>query len=528
MFEPKQFGRGEFEKNVGKQLTNASVVSVMNRAEDLPEPPSVGQPPLPRLVRAAISTPEEAEVCGDGVEAEDGGDAGGSRGCRSGGGASMKSPEFAVLTRGECERIDGEPLEICLALGMKCDLAELAESLSCALVFFPSCVGRLAVREVRVADIGQGPVVGRRLGILCNNAGIPLSTRELAVPMPSLVGPMPSWCFDRAAGGRPGPAGAPGTKPLLKVRVLNFVDGRQMISLSFVRALADVGGVAVLLKTWAAIHRGEETPPSLCRTTRTGLESSVGSIQPRLHADFALLHRGDDAKAVPPVAEPTVVSLLLPTDRIEALVDEMTQTCRKRRLIFNSDTLTWEEVAIASVVDTLRASLPMSMIVDYREVFAVEFGAGGHFGTASYPVEFDLPASSPEAAATLRKRLRVTTSRDFWAWKLGQARRPESSRLYVESWLRSLDLRALSFGRGCDVGPCDGSGTDSGIASALGVGLSGSFWRDWAMQRAPNGAGCVVLLPHVQGLQVAALLPRTSATKFEERHGCESWHPCVG
>jgi len=291
------------------------------------------------------------------------------------------------------------------------------------------------------------------------------------------------------------------------VRASGFADGGQILGLSFSRVVTDVWGAGKFLKTWAALHRGE-APEHPNLGDRVGLETCIYGITPRLHADFALLHQaGGMPQSRPAGAASTVVSLHVGAGRIAKLVEELSTKCRKGRFIFNSETISSEEASVAFVVEALGSPVLGTMIADYRDVFAHEFGSHSHFGTCSAEVQFELPASAVEAAAALRKRSKALGHREFWAWKLKQEKRPTSGALAIESWLTAFDLGGLGF---------------DGVARR--VGLPCTFWLEQARARDSHGGGCLMLLPHEDGLQVAALLTADAAARFEKQHPCTTCH----
>lgn len=423
--------------------------------------------------------------------------------------AVASSPDgLELLTLGEAALLH-ETMDVVLAFPERNNPATMEESLGRTLALFPCISGRLVRRQVRVSEPGQGPLLGTRVCILCNNAGVFFSHRYMDGPMPSILGPVADGCCDPAVDTAPGADGGPAGGPLMRLRFMSYADGGQLLAVSFSRLLTDAAGLGIFVKAWAATHRGEDPGP-VAMTTRRGLEASIRSILPRLHPDFALLHRLDHDAPCPELDQPVVVSLALMLDELDAFKEELTALGRKRRLIFNTDAFTAEEAAVASIADTLGAEMPATLAVDYRQVFAAEFGAGHHFGHASGEVDIDLPAQGLEVAGLLRRRRRTVESRDFWAWKLAHATsHGNSSRLSIESWLDAFKLEHLRFDGG----------------SPSGVGLSSGFWLDWAREHVPGGTGRIMLLPLADGVQVTALLPRDAAVKFDKRYNCRMWHP---
>eukprot|EP00929_Paragymnodinium_shiwhaense_P061769 TRINITY_DN30872_c0_g1_i1.p1 TRINITY_DN30872_c0_g1~~TRINITY_DN30872_c0_g1_i1.p1 ORF type:complete len:525 (+),score=112.13 TRINITY_DN30872_c0_g1_i1:133-1707(+) len=482
------------------------------------EPPLVAPPPLPKNIRGVRPSPPPATPMttgGVGFTPSAASTAGAAS--TSGAGAAKQQleekPHEEMLTRSEALTLD-RCIELAVAFGKRSDPKKLMESLGKTLALFPTATGRLAVRHFTVSEPGEGPSKEDRMCIVCTNTGIPFTTREVGMPMPSLVGPLPSWCFDRVAVSAPEPTGAVAGDPLLRIRLLSFADGRQLLCLSVARVLADIGGIAVLLDAWVAMHRGEEVPAPSERG-RHEFEAGVRNIRPRLHADFALLRRSENAEPCQPMPDAVLASRLWTHEELNAMCEDLSTSARKQRFIFNSDAYTAEEVCVAVVAEVFQeAKLPVTFVLDYREVFAVEFAAGRLFGSASGKVEFELPChDAVEAASVVKKRLKVPLqSRDFWAWKLssdGNRGKPETSRLVVESLTGAMKLDKLAFDGG----------------ASTGIGMSAGFWQDCVrFQAKPGGAGAMLLLPHADGLQVAALIPKAAATDFQKRHGCDWWH----
>jgi hypothetical protein len=231
--------------------------------------------------------------------------------------------------------------------------------------------------------------------------------------------------------------------------------------------------------------------------------------------DFTLLHRSsadgsDGASAA--LEEPVVVSLALTGESVGEFLMDLSLAARKRRLIFNSDVFTPEEAGFAAVADALGESIPVSMLVDYRQIFATEFKAGSHFGNCTGTVDFELPADGPEAGGLLRRRSRTLHSREFWAWKLSQPKSHALARLVIESWIESFNLELLQFGS----------------ITPYAVGVCGTYWRDWTKTQGTLGIGRMMFLPQADGgFQMTALLPRDAAVKFDRRYHCSMWHPDV-
>mmetsp|Transcript_16022 Transcript_16022/g.36202 ORF Transcript_16022/g.36202 Transcript_16022/m.36202 type:complete len:92 (+) Transcript_16022:2-277(+) len=89
-----------------------------------------------------------------------------------------------------------------------------------------------------------------------------------------------------------------------------------------------------------------------------------------------------------------------------------------------------------------------------------------------------------------------------------QPKQPIPAALLLSSWMGDVMLEELTFGAG----------------PPRGVVLGGASWQGWADAFAPSG-GFAVLLPHAEGIQVQAMLPRPAAKRLSGRYKCSVWHP---
>jgi len=240
------------------------------------------------------------------------------------------------------------------------------------------------------------------------------------------------------------------------------------------------------------------------RIDRRMIEVDLYSTQPLLKSEFCQLHKDADDHHRLALTEPAVVSFLLDWEQLEIMTNDLTKRCHQGRFIYDSDVLEHHEVAFASVADSLDGPVCASMWIDWRRTFLMEdlHGVAGGF------IDFELSSDAPRAAGELRKRPLIADSRDFWAWKRRIAeKRPSNSQLVLFSYLDIAPLPKLGFG-----------GTAPQAAS-----LGATFWQDWFEE---EGIACVVLLPHIKGIQVSALLPRSSASQLKARYSDTSvWHP---
>lgn len=416
-------------------------------------------------------------------------------------------------------------LDIAFSWERAVDSVKLTESLSKALSLFPCCAGRFVTREVLVEPAAGVTLKQRRMCILCNNAGISFSNSHYNGKRPSVIGPI-TGLFDRAVGTTAKVDGRGG--PLLRVKLLNCQDG-QILALSFSQGLADVKAIGLFLEAWSQYHGGEE-PYYSSDNSRTVLEGAVNNGFPKLDPSFTYLHRRElsthviAAKAAAAATERLgVTAFLLNWEELNSMGKDFSQKLRGRRLIFDSESLSHDEVAFAVVVESLGRAVCASVWLDYRVTFAYDRLFGNVRGVA----DVDLPADALKAASVMRKKLQIAKENpDFWCWKAQQGKScpvTPSAEIIFTSWLEAADLKTFSFG----TSPC-------------GAGLGCSFWHWWAhspeaRRRAggggavgANGRGCpslVVLLPHENGIQVQALLPQSAASKLCAKYDCLVYYP---
>lgn len=441
--------------------------------------------------------------------------------------AARQGPECLVPLSLAEQNDCNATLDIAFSWEQPVDPAKLTESLAKALSLFPCCAGRFVTRDVLVEPAAGVTLKQRRMCILCNNAGISFSNSHYNGKRPSVIGPM-TGLFDRAVGTTAKVDGCGG--PLLRVKLLNCQDG-QILALSFSQGLADVKAIGLFLEAWGKYHCGEE-PSHSSDNSRTILEGAVNNGFPKLDPCFTYLHRREPssstmsaAKAAAAAAERLgVTTFLLKWEELNRLGETFSRKLRGRRLIFDSESLSHDEVAFAIVVESLGRAVSASVWLDYRATFAYDRMFGHVRGVA----DVDLPSDALKAASVIRKKLQIARENpDFWCWKAQQSKScpvVPSSEVIFCSWLEAADLKAFSFG----------------ATAPSGAGLGCSFWHWWAHTpearlRAggggavgANGRGCpslVVLLPHEDGVQVQALLPQSAASKLCAKHNCLVYYP---
>ncbi|CAK9044199.1 unnamed protein product [Durusdinium trenchii] len=413
------------------------------------------------------------------------------------------------------------PLDIALSWEQPVDPIAFTESLAKALSLFPCCAGRFVTREVSVEQAAGVTLKERRTCILCNNAGITFTHGHHNGKRPSVIGPM-TGLFGRAAGTTTKADGCGG--PLLRVKLVTCQDG-QILALSFSQGLADVEAMGLFLQAWSKYHCGEE-PCYSSHDARIALDGAVSNGFPKLDPSFTYLHRRElttressAATAAAAAAERLgVATFLLKWEELNGLADSFSQQLRGRRLIYDSERLSYDEVAFALVVESLGRAVCASVWLDY----GLTFGYDRLFGHVRGVADVDLPA-------VMKRKLQIARgSTDFWRWKAQQTKScpvEPTAEIIFSSWLEAAELTKFAFTSG---------------ASPSGVGLGCSFWDWWmhtpeARRRAggggavgANGQGCpslVVLLPHEDGVQVQALLPQKAASKLCAKHKCFVYYP---
>jgi len=363
------------------------------------------------------------------------------------------------------------------------------------------------------------PAPEARRCILCNNAGAGYCYVKLdgkmppMVPFEEMVGALPDAFFDRAVCVRPMTDGSLGG-PLLRTRIMDFDDG-QLVTFSFTRGLADIGGMGLFLQVWSRLCRGEDPGPAPTHR-RTILEAALrGEPGYRVETGYALLHRRGEppeeprAPARPGPPTMTLACFVLSAEELRVTGEELSQSCRKKRLIYDSESLTDAELAFSLVSSSIFGSdqVPASLSLDLRSTFMVD----RHFGSVRGVVDIDLPQDRVQAAGVLHRHPTPALQRDFWNWKRIQPVEGPSARLELSSWLEALGtLDELSFGGGL----------------VTGVTTGGAYWQQYLDGRGADCPAYTVLLPHPSGaLQVQALLPRAVADRIGNERPCQVWHP---
>ncbi|CAK0910927.1 unnamed protein product [Prorocentrum cordatum] len=191
----------------------------------------------------------------------------------------------------------------------------------------------------------------------------------------------------------------------------------------------------------------------------------------------------------------------------------LSEAARGRRLIFDSDTFTSDQVAYAAVVRALDAALPASLVVDYRGAL----GAVGNFGGMSGLVDLDLPRDHVEAASAILTELRPAATREFWRWKARQPAQRFAARLVLSSWADAVAAEDLCFGE----------------APAHAVSVGESCWQRWTSNYARLGCSFALTLPRPDGALLLLIFtgPQAGAAAqggrwtVQREHPGRMWHP---
>jgi len=393
------------------------------------------------------------------------------------------------------------PVDLALTFtpGGRMEPGRLAEALGRSLAHFPPAAGRFVRRAVQPEGCPEREL---RFCILCNNAGAAFRAMSADGKLPPTVGLLAPKLFDRALATEPTAAGGPGG-PLLRTQLLDFEDG-QLLTLSLARGLADVVGLGIFLQCWARLYRGEDAggSPAL---DRVALELLQTWPQPRLESNFVSLHHPEPPEHEAVVRGSLVTSVLFGSEELLSMVESISQRCRKKLLIYDSETLSSAEVLFATVVESLRVPLVGCLTLDLRETY----GFPTLFGHARALIDLELPREIIRIASALRKLPQIAESRDFWSWKATQPRHSLEGRLVLDSWLSGLDLHAMRFGD----------------AAPVGVNLSTTFWQECVANPAACGSGHVLLLPHAEGILMQGLLPRQAAIRLSTGRSFSTWQP---
>lgn len=380
--------------------------------------------------------------------------------------------------------------------------AGLVEALARALARFLPVAGRFVRRDIQPEGY---PGKALRLCILCNNAGVAFRATSADGKLPPTVGLLPPKLFDRALATEPTQAGGFGG-PLLRVQLVDFEDG-QLLALSFVKGLADAVGLGHFLQCWAALYRGEEvarTPYPVL--DRVALELLHTWPQPRLQSSFVRIHHPEQVDPGVAVRGELVLSVLFRSEELQSMVQSTSEHCRKKFLIYDSETLSEAEVVLATVAEAMHSSsLAACMPFDYRETYGFE----RLFGHAHALIDLKLPRDLFNTASALRKLPKIAESRDFWSWKVAQPQHSLEGRLVLDSWLQGIRLEELRFGE----------------ALPVGANLSSAFWQESVADPAGCGSCQALLLPHAEGVLLQALLPRQAVNRLSAGRIFATWQP---
>jgi len=174
-----------------------------------------------------------------------------------------------------------------------------------------------------------------------------------------------------------------------------------------------------------------ETSYSLLHRSRPREDDEAAGKRP--HGDGENEDRG--GAALPKL---TLASFFVSAEEIEKDIETLSDACRKKRLIFDSETLSPDEVLFSLLCTFFVGTVAASMYMDLRACFCME----SLFGFGAGLVDLDLSTNRVEAAGSLRRLAKPALQRDFWAWKRWQPLEgPSANVLFSSSWIHTRPTR---------------------------------------------------------------------------------------
>ena len=132
----------------------------------------------------------------------------------------------------------------------KADIDQLKAALKAIIPKFSKAAGRMVLRD-------------KKIFVICNNQGIPVTHYVKSCPGPTdLKSPIPMDCFDVIEDWNPKKekeAQAP-----FKIKVTDFIDGKQIITVSVSHAICDARSIGIFFEAWSAQLNGLEVPDITC------------------------------------------------------------------------------------------------------------------------------------------------------------------------------------------------------------------------------------------------------------------------